>query len=128
MRGAKAHGTPCKTCGHTFRYEADSSCVHCRTERRKTDGYKSSQLRIKYGITLDDYKVMLEEQDNCCAICDQPFDPNADKWNLPHVDHCHATGTVRGLLCKGCNLGIGHLKDNIATLEAAILYLKETKS
>ena len=128
MRGAKEHSKPCRTCGHTLRYVADYSCVHCKTERRKTDAYKCSQLRIKYGITLDDYKVMREAQDHACAICGEPFDYEAEQRSLPHVDHCHTTGVVRGVLCKHCNLGIGHLKDNILTLEAAIRYLKETET
>src|SRR5690242_47776 len=60
----------------------------------------------KYGISRDDYAAMLERQHHACGICERRF------TGKPCVDHCHMTGLVRGLLCQGCNLALGHLQDN----------------
>ena len=74
-----------------------------------------------YGLSKEDYLVLLETQDNKCAIC------NTDQKELTRklvVDHCHTTKKVRGLLCSHCNVGIGMLKENENNLMAAIQYLK----
>lgn len=76
-------------------------------------------LRYKYGINLIKYNEMLTEQNGVCKIC-------LNKSNVRlSVDHCHITGMVRGLLCRTCNLGIGHLNENINNLYRAIDYLTE---
>ena len=65
---------------------------------------------------------MLEAQNGRCKICgtDTPMGTGAF-----HVDHCHMTNKVRGLLCHKCNVGLGHFNDNISLLSTAILYLNE---
>lgn len=87
---------------------------------------KSSQLKYEYGITLEQYNKMLVKQEGCCAICGSPS-PNRKGSDYFHVDHCHNTGTVRGLLCNGCNLGLGSFKDSQKSLENAIEYLKQLR-
>src|SRR5574337_857434 len=82
-----------------------------RENREKTRGY---HLKAKFGITNDDYDRMLEEQDFVCAICGEPSDKTY------HVDHCHTSGKVRGLLCNTCNRGLGYFKDNTSFLTNAI--------
>ena len=72
-----------------------------------------------YGVTPEMYQAMLDAQDNCCAICGEPFTKSA------HVDHCHASGKVRALLCGGCNRGLGQFKDDPERLTAAATYLLE---
>lgn len=72
----------------------------------------------KYGITPEDYDRMLKEQGGC-AICGAT-EPGGRGKNF-HVDHCHSTGRVRGLLCHHCNVGIGMLRENF---EDAAKYLK----
>jgi hypothetical protein len=62
---------------------------------------------------------MLVKQEYACAICVQPIDDRA------HVDHCHATGKIRGALCAQCNKGLGNFRDNIDHLKAAIKYLRK---
>lgn len=62
---------------------------------------------------------MLEEQNGVCAIC---FSPPLPRDRL-FVDHCHASGAVRALLCRPCNTGIGMLKDDPDRLMAAAAYL-----
>lgn len=73
-----------------------------------------------YGVTKDYLLALYEKQQGKCAICgDEP-----KTMRGLHVDHCHTTGAVRGLLCHGCNTGIGALKDDPALLSKAISYLK----
>lgn len=80
----------------------------------------ATRVSAKYGISADEYKQMHEKQNGKCKICNEV---PATKRGL-HVDHCHDTGKVRGLLCHGCNLGIGSMKDSIHLLEKAIEYLR----
>ena len=63
---------------------------------------------------------MLTEQDGACAICTLPFEAKPKAIN---VDHCHATGRVRGLLCSRCNLGIGMFRDSAQMLRRAAEYV-----
>lgn len=86
-------------------------------EGRRT--YLSYRLKCKYGITADDYERMLEEQSYVCAICER--EP-ANSTGL-FVDHCHATGRIRGLLCAACNLVLGRWEDNPLCAENALAYL-----
>lgn len=79
---------------------------------------KKSDLRKRYGITLDDYQKRLAEQGGRCAICRNEPD---DKYLA--VDHCHATGIVRGLLCTRCNAAIGLFHESVASMASAIEYL-----
>jgi len=77
------------------------------------------KLRGKYGIGISDYSRMLVAQDGRCAICHGEPNGHGDL----HVDHDHATGRVRGLLCANCNLGLGNLRDSADLLLAAHAYL-----
>lgn len=73
-----------------------------------------------YGLTLDDYDNILESQNNGCAICGKAPEDNGQRLA---VDHDHDTGAVRGLLCIGCNAGLGSFKDDPDLLEEAQKYL-----
>jgi hypothetical protein len=83
---------------------------------------KNSSFKRNYGITLEQYELMLEKQNYMCKIC-QNIEKHKTKINLS-VDHCHETKEVRGLLCNNCNLAIGLFNDNINILERTITYLK----
>jgi len=88
-----------------------------RRERRATDADFRDRCRAgSYGLSLQDYRAMRERQGNVCGICGTP-------GKRLCVDHCHATGKVRGLLCRDCNLGLGHYKDNPVFTRAATAYL-----
>ena len=87
-----------------------------------TDKNKSYKYVDRYGITVDDYNSMFEEQQGCCAICSTH--QSALTRSLA-VDHCHETGKVRGLLCISCNVGLGHFKDSLINLNMAISYLNK---
>lgn len=74
-----------------------------------------------YRMSKATFVAMYEEQGKRCAIC--KVKPEHPAGLL--IDHNHATGKVRGLLCSGCNTGLGHLKDSPDVLEAAMQYLEE---
>lgn len=77
-------------------------------------------LLRKYNISLADYAEMFDSQGGVCAICNRP----PSEGELLHVDHCHNTDKVRGLLCGKCNRGLGLFDDNSGFLASAIEYLK----
>jgi hypothetical protein len=91
------------------------------SESSKRASFKS-KLKHKYNITVDQYETLKQKQDNRCAIC------GIELTGLSHIDHCHKTGKVRGILCFGCNIGIGHLKDDIKLLKSAIKYLETAEN
>ena len=81
---------------------------------------------LKYGITEADYEAMWARQDGLCALCFVMLKENnlsSDDGETAHIDHCHTTGKVRGILCPCCNTGLGQLKDNTQVLARAIAYL-----
>ncbi len=80
----------------------------------------------RYGIIESQYQAMLIAQGNSCAICKMPFNHTGPRFEKPQVDHCHASGKVRGLLCTECNQGLGRFKDNAEALTAAIEYLRRS--
>ncbi|BDI29165.1 hypothetical protein CCAX7_12160 [Capsulimonas corticalis] len=82
------------------------------------NAYSGRNLK-KYGLTKTALELMYKAQDHKCAICGIP-----EGERLLHIDHCHKTGKVRGLLCERCNLGIGAFNDSLEYLNTAILYLK----
>lgn len=73
----------------------------------------------KYGMTFDDYDKLLAKQGGVCGICKQSPKPG----KILGVDHCHASGVVRGLLCDYCNQALGLFKDNTQALLSAVDYL-----
>ena len=85
---------------------------------------RRSRLKQTYGLTLEAYDEMLRKQGGGCAICGTDTPGGLGGF---HVDHCHHTGRVRGLLCLNCNRGIGALKDDANLLRRAISYLGEEK-
>jgi hypothetical protein len=89
--------------------------------KKNPERYKANQLRIKFGITLEQYNELFTAQNGGCAIC-RANGPEL-KRQLS-VDHCHATGKIRGLLCDTCNVGLGYFKDNQNLLAKAIAYLE----
>ena len=68
---------------------------------------RNQQLRKRYGITLDTFKAMLAEQGGRCVVCAKDISMGGRGC---HVDHDHATGKVRTILCAGCNTTIGRIE------------------
>jgi hypothetical protein len=91
--------------------------------RAALDDYQSDwYYKREYGISLEDVDRMAQEQGNACAICGRPFESRERR--MRHVDHDHATGAIRGLLCQHCNHGLGSFHDNPTSLRAAAAYLE----
>lgn len=87
--------------------------------------YRKANLR-KYGLTVEDYISLLEQQHGVCAICMKP-EPQivgSERRNLV-VDHDHITGKVRGLLCTTCNVALGMVHEDTAKLQAMIRYIEQ---
>ena len=94
-----------------------SKCKQCMRLRNKQP-YSTEKHYLKcYGLTLNDVKNLMTQQNNCCALCDSSLDRFV-------VDHDHSTGQVRGLLCYPCNTGLGFFKESPDQLNKAILYLR----
>jgi hypothetical protein len=96
----------CKPCHNT----------RTRASRAKVGGSRSYHLTRRYGITAAEAHHMLAQQGGFCAICKTA--------PAQHVDHDHATGQVRALLCFKCNGGLGQFKDDPAVLRAAAGYVR----
>lgn len=125
----------CKTCEQILPFDVFT----CRSDRKhkllddpskygshcKACDSLKTKLRF-FKITRPEYEELREKSNDCCAICGVS---EKDSWNGKtkhyglYIDHDHATGKVRGLLCHSCNLVIGHAKDDVSLLESAIKYL-----
>jgi hypothetical protein len=97
-----------------------TNCKPCHNARgratlEKLGGSRSYHLKRRYGITAAEADALLESQGGVCAICKAA--PAA------HVDHDHATGAVRALLCFNCNGGLGQFRDDPKLLHAAAYYV-----
>lgn len=95
--------------------------------QRHPDRVRSFRLMKEYGITHAEYEAMLAAQGGLCAICRQ-----TETYRLPDssvsplvIDHNHATGKVRALLCRACNSAIGLFGEDEHRLAAALDYLRE---
>lgn len=109
-----------------------NECRRCNSERaiiwrlNNFETQKNKNLEKSFGISLDEYREILESQRGVCKICGKPeTEMRLGKVKELAVDHCHETGFIRGLLCAKCNCGIGNFKENIDSLKNAITYLEE---
>lgn len=99
--------------------DPEKSRAYERERRLRNPGRgKASKLRA-YGLTMRDYEALRAEQGGGCAICGAQNDSGYDLA----VDHDHSDGSVRGLLCRKCNVGLGLFRDAPQLLAAAIAYL-----
>jgi hypothetical protein len=81
---------------------------------------RTKDLRVRYGLTPEQYRSMLDDQNGTCAICGKSAEQNGKRLS---IDHCHETGIVRGLLCYRCNTGLASFKDSPQMVERALDYL-----
>lgn len=116
----------CRPCWAAYMREYNSKNVEKTRERHRLwkinnpESYKNSHLKTMFGITLEEYNILFEEQGGVCAICSSP-----PKRKMLAVDHCHTTGKVRGLLCSNCNTSLGLVKEDPDILLQMINYIEE---
>lgn len=104
-------------------------CKSCTKQYNDANKEKAwaRNLKSRYGITPEQYEAMFIAQNGCCKICGTD-DPGVNGWGKRTrfaVDHDHATGNVRALLCSPCNGMLGLANDNTSVLRNAIQYLEE---
>jgi hypothetical protein len=126
----------CKVCGVEKNisdfYTRRNDCKDCKNaaarkiRKEQPERYAKYKKRAneylkerRYGITQDQFNQMLVDQNNMCKICSTEFKSTKDT----HIDHCHDTNIVRGLLCNNCNLALGQFNDNTDNMDNAIKYL-----
>ena len=104
-------GKSCKNCDTTTRYTSSYSCVKCHTGK----GGREQWMMSQYGITPKDWLRMYHEQGGKCKVkgCNHTSHDRywEQTWKGLVVEHCHKTGTVRGLVCQKHNLIIGSIED-----------------
>lgn len=124
-----------------------SECLHCGTEfepYRSTSKFCSSKCQDKdryyrnqeqrredgftrkYGITFAQRDAMYADQEGKCKVCETHMTWDHRKANTVHVDHCHTTGEVHGLLCSNCNTASGLLGENPEIAASLVQYLLAT--
>lgn len=121
----------CKDCDKQYKaahYEANAERNRQRaieSHKKFPDRRRNNKLRQDFGLTLAEYKNILEKQKGVCAICNHSESEKrlGTRKNLS-VDHDHLTNTIRGLLCSACNTGLGKFKDSPETLRKAADYLE----
>lgn len=89
--------------------------------RPRSEAQWDWHTKNKYGVTSQQVADMFEDQAGACAIC------GSSLFDSCHIDHCHTTGKIRALLCRGCNQGLGSFNDSPEALLAAADYINQYK-
>lgn len=113
----------CKACSRDLASEQRAKAGEAGVRRKRE--YNKEWLLKKHGLTWTLYEEMLVDQGGKCAIC--RIDTPTGKHGSLHIDHCHTTLKVRGLLCHNCNSGLGHFRDSVDALKRAIAYLETSR-
>ncbi len=124
-----------KPIGH-FRKQSNSPdwrttvCIECISTRNindpdRLDYRRRYHIMHKYGLEPEDVQRMLESQGGKCQICDGllDFTKNVNQRRRAHIDHCHGSGKIRGILCGVCNAKLGTVESG-EFLVRALEYLK----
>src|SRR3990167_1259914 len=120
MREVRTAKGLCRSCGRE-RAPGKRPCQKCLDKGKKYWANGLEKRRAwRYGLTPGYYDEMLKRQLGICAICGNE--------SCQHVDHDHATGKVRGLLCQKCNSLLGMALDNVKILLKAVDYLESHKA
>lgn len=105
-------------------WRANNKDVKAEYNRRynlqNQEAIKNNRYIYKYNITLEEFRCMVAQQGGRCRVCDE------QEGESLHIDHNHATGEIRGLLCKSCNMALGLFNDDAKSLQGAINYINET--
>ena len=122
----------CLQCGTAFE-PYRSTTKFCSSTCQDKDRYYRNQekrredvFKRKYGITFAQRDAMYAEQEGKCKVCETHMTWDHRKDNTVHVDHCHTTGEVKGLLCARCNQAAGLLGENPEITAKLTAYLLDT--
>lgn len=124
----------CKDCPPGARRRVSTPGPRCaehhRARKRMLAAKKHAEwIKRTYGITAAEYWAIYRAQGGVCYICRRAKGKDEDgngRGKMLSVDHDHATGEVRGLLCGPCNKDVlGHLRDSIEALQRAVTYLTD---
>lgn len=147
-RMPRARSLTCSKCG-TVKVVISSGATRCpvchnrrgreyyRTNLVRRENQRRSYILRKYGISIEQLEDLLSQQEGSCAICRRPWQECVSAKRsryearfLHHlcVDHDHATGRVRGLLCNACNTAIGMFEEDRSRFESAAEYLERHAS
>ena len=91
-----------------------------RTARLKGGGNRRYDIKKQYGITIEIWNKIFEDQGSVCAACGSPI-PEAKNWQ---TDHDHELGLVRGILCYPCNRIAGRNKDHMIRMRLVLAFLE----
>lgn len=106
---------------HTCENGQKSTCKVCNRIKARR-----SRVKHRYGISYEEYLKYVEADNTSCSICDKQLVlHSSDTQETVCLDHCHATGKIRGVLCNRCNIAIGILGDNPEKFKRALTYLEE---
>ena len=117
----------CKACHKEYCHRPDVAERNRKYNRDRSkrlytkEKGRNRNLKKNHNITLDEFHEKLKAQSGKCEICQKPFRSYSGRGI--HVDHNHATGKIRGILCYNCNLMIGFAADSKSTLENAVSYI-----
>lgn len=106
-------------------YEKNKDRVSRRKKefrRKHPEHHAELNRKWKYGLSPEQHKLLLTQQNGLCAACKGP---PTGHYGVLVVDHCHESGTVRGLLCNDCNVALGRVKDDAQRLEALAHYVRK---
>lgn len=108
-------------------YRGQNRCIPCSKKLAKKyyhqnkEQHRFVKIRSKYGINKNEWEELLTDSVEVCHACGEKATDRC-----LHIDHCHETGKVRGLLCHGCNIALGGVKDDPTKLEALVNYLSNS--
>jgi hypothetical protein len=114
----------------SMKHGLSSYCKQCQKVYDKkyqlTDKYKVKVRKTKWRkqgieVTYTQYEQMIAASNGACEICGKTENQFGKGMC---VDHDHDTGTIRGILCTDCNMGVGNLKDDLDLLYKAVAYLE----
>ncbi len=126
---------PCFACGGMKRFTEGYNCADCtplfrqRFRMNNLGGKQKAReqhLKKSFNMSLVEYDALFAQQGNVCAICKSDTPRGGHGKNF-HVDHCHETKIIRGILCGKCNVALGSL-DSIELLESAIKYISTSNT
>lgn len=113
----------CRECQQAFLFETFKGSqpkTYC-SERCHN---RAKNREHQWGLSPEAWRALLASQDHKCKICINPLGEAQER----HIDHCHETQQMRGVLCNTCNVGLGMFQDSSDLLRAALAYLESSRS